>query len=133
MLGFLGAFGVVFLLLGLALRWLGRLNGGMVQGRGGVRMEVVQRLPLGPKQGIAVVRIGGRVIAVSMGEGGVHQVAELSEDDLAQSADADLPTQPALLPVPESFRTLLAAATEHPRTRQLKAVMRTAIDRKSVV
>jgi flagellar biosynthetic protein FliP len=45
-------------------------------------MEVVQRLALGPKQGIAVIRVGERVVAVSVGEGGVNRLFELEENAL---------------------------------------------------
>ena len=40
-------------------------------------LEVIQRLPLGPRQGIAVVRIGEQLVAVSVGEGGVRPIVEL--------------------------------------------------------
>ena len=128
MFSLLSAFGVVFLLLGLALRWLGRLNGVASQGRGNLRMEVVQRLPLGPKQGIAVVRIGDRLLAVSMGEGGVHAVAELGETELAMVNAAPKPVTGGLvLSGPGSFKALLAAASESPRAKRLQAIMRSAI------
>jgi flagellar biogenesis protein FliO len=72
MLGFVSAFGLVLLLLGATLRVLKRFSGGAGMRPSEVRMEVVQRLALGPKQGLAVVRIGDRVMAVSLGEGGVR-------------------------------------------------------------
>ena len=37
-----------------------------------VVVEVVQRIPLGPKTGLAVIRVGEKVMAVSVGEGGVR-------------------------------------------------------------
>lgn len=81
------ALAAVLGLTGVALRMLRRYTVGHTGGAGGVRMEVVQRLALGQRQGIAVVRIGQRVLAVSMGDGGVHTVAELDESDLAADAD----------------------------------------------
>ena len=41
------------------------------------RQQVVHRLPLGPRQGLAIVRIGEQLVAVSVGEGGVRPVLEL--------------------------------------------------------
>jgi flagellar biogenesis protein FliO len=73
--------------MGVAMRVLRKYAMANSSGKGVVKMEIVQRLSLGQRQGIAVVRIGNRLLAVSMGDGGVHQVAELSEADLALSAD----------------------------------------------
>lgn len=74
--------------MGIALRVLRRYAVTNASASGGVKMQVIQRLSLGQRQGLAVVRIGTRVLAVSMGDGGVHQVAELIEDDLGASAGA---------------------------------------------
>jgi flagellar biosynthetic protein FliP len=41
----------------------------------------VQRVPLGPKLSIAVVRVGEKVMAVSIGDGAVHPLFEVSETD----------------------------------------------------
>jgi flagellar biogenesis protein FliO len=73
--------------MGVAMRVLRRYAMTNASRKGSVKMEIIQRLSLGQRQGLAVVRIGTRVLAVSMGEGGVHQVAELSDADLA-STDA---------------------------------------------
>jgi flagellar biogenesis protein FliO len=72
--------------MGIAMRVLRRYAMTNSAARGSVKMEIIQRLTLGQRQGLAVVRIGTRVLAVSMGDGGVHQVAELSEADLAPFA-----------------------------------------------
>jgi len=74
--------------MGIALRVLRRYAVTNASASGGVKMQVIQRLSLGQRQGLAVVRIGTRVLAVSMGDGGVHQVAELIEDDLGSAAGA---------------------------------------------
>jgi len=74
--------------MGVAMRLLRRYAVTNASKKGSVKMEIIQRLSLGQRQGLAVVRIGTRVLAVSMGEGGVHQVAELGEADLASTADA---------------------------------------------
>ena len=77
MLGVLGVLALVLGLLVLTMRYLKRFapNGGA--GLGKVPLEVVQRLALSPKQGIAIVRIGERFVAISMGDGGVRALAEL--------------------------------------------------------
>jgi flagellar biogenesis protein FliO len=74
--------------MGIALRVLRRYAVTNASASGGVQMQVIQRLSLGQRQGLAVVRIGTRVLAVSMGDGGVHQVAELVDDDLASAGGA---------------------------------------------
>lgn len=90
----LGTLIVVLGIMGVALRLLRRYAGG-VPGHGGrVRMEVIQRLALGQKQGIAIVRIGSRVLAVGMGDGGVRPIAELGEGDLTASAQSELGAAP---------------------------------------
>lgn len=73
--------------MGIVMRVLRRYAMSNAAAKGSVRMEIIQRLSLGQRQGIAVVRIGTRVLAVSMGDGGVRQVAELTEGDLAFAAD----------------------------------------------
>ena len=71
-------------LLAVTMRVLRKVSQGSSLGRsrGGVTLEVVQRIALGPRQGIAVVRIGDQLLAVSVGEGGVRAIAEL---DTAES------------------------------------------------
>lgn len=125
MAAFLAAFGIVFLLLGISLRVLKRIGAGGAGRQGGLRMEVVQRLALGPKQGIAVVRIGERLVAVSLGEGGVRPLVELGEEELnalAAVERAALEQEDANAP---RFRAMLNAATAGPGVRQLRAVLRT--------
>lgn len=76
-------------LLAITMRLLRRVTQGVSSGRANVRLEIVQRLPLGPRQGIAVVRIGAQYIAVSAGEGGVRLIAELDEADVTMPASAE--------------------------------------------
>jgi flagellar biosynthetic protein FliP len=81
------AFGVVAALafvlgLGAVCLWaLKRFGAGTLASKTRVPLEVVQRIPLGPKTGLAVVRVGERVMALSVGEGGVRQLFELNEAD----------------------------------------------------
>ena len=49
--------------------------------RARIAIEVVQRISIGPKSTIAVVRVGEKVMAVSMGPDGVRPLFELDESD----------------------------------------------------
>lgn len=82
--GVLLTLGFVLALLGIALKLLRRFAPTSSTGAR-LRMEVVQRLAIGPKQGIAVVRVGERLVAVSVGDGGVRQLFELEHGELATS------------------------------------------------
>lgn len=75
-------------LLAITMRLLRKVSqGGMsVRGGGAIHLEVVQRIALGPRQGIAVVRIADQLVAVSVGEGGVRQIAELDAVPAAATA-----------------------------------------------
>jgi len=84
----------VLALLAITMRVLRKVSHGAALGKakGGVQLEIVQRIALGPRQGIAVVRIGGQLVAVSVGEGGVRAIAELD----AEAANAPAPAREAL-------------------------------------
>lgn len=47
------------------------------------RIQVLERAGIGPRQGVAVVRIDGRQFAVTVGEGGVRMLAELDPESAA--------------------------------------------------
>ena len=101
------ALGLVLVLLGVSLKLLQRLAPGTTRGRVRIPMEVVQRLSLGPKQGIAVVRIGERYVAVSLGEGGVRRLYALTDEEAA------LVAMPAVAPAAAlslDFRTAFKGA-----------------------
>ena len=68
--------GLVLLVAKLAKRFLP----GAVQAEGGNVFTVVQRLPLGQRQGIAIVQRGDLLIGVSVGEGGVRTLFTLQQD-----------------------------------------------------
>ena len=80
-LGVVVALAAVLALMLVAFRLLKRFAPALGAGKSRIPMEVVQRLPLGPRQAIAVVRVGERVLCVSMGEGGVRALAELEDAD----------------------------------------------------
>jgi flagellar biosynthetic protein FliP len=89
LLGILGTLGLVLGLFLVAARVLRSYTSGTMGGSGErIRLEVVQRLALGPKQGIAVVRIGDRTVAVSMGEGGVRHLMDIEEHEAAHAPPA---------------------------------------------
>ncbi|MBY0489613.1 MAG: flagellar type III secretion system pore protein FliP [Gemmatimonadaceae bacterium] len=68
--------------LGALCVWaLKKWGTGAMKGKQRVAVEVVQRVTLGPKTGLAVVRVGEKVMALSVGEGGVRALFELDEAD----------------------------------------------------
>jgi len=80
-IGIIAALAFVLGLIALAVWALKRFSGGALTGRSRLHVEVVQRLPLGPKSGLAIVRVGEKVLAVSVGDGGVHTLFEVDEAD----------------------------------------------------
>ena len=93
--GVLLTLGFVLALLGIALKLLRRFApASSTNSR--LRMEVVQRLALGPKQGIAVVRIGQQFVAVSVGDGGVNRLFDVDKNDVVGTANDDGRGQPTL-------------------------------------
>lgn len=80
-IGILAALAFVLGLIAFVVWLLKRFSGGALTGRNRLQVEVVQRLPLGPKSGLAVVRVGEKVLAVSVGDGGVHTLFEVDEAD----------------------------------------------------
>ena len=85
MVGVLLTLGFVLALLGVALKLLRKFAPTSTSGAR-LRMEIVQRLALGPKQGIAVIRVGDRHVAVSVGDGGIHRLFELEPGEVAEAA-----------------------------------------------
>ena len=86
-----GALAVVLGVLAIAVWALRRVPTG---GRGGQgpALEVLRRVPLGPKQGIAIVRAGERLLVVSVADAGLALLAELPGD--TAPAPAALATPP---------------------------------------
>ena len=77
--------GLVLLVAKLAKRFLP----GAVQAEGGNVFTVVQRLPLGQRQGIAIVQRGNLLIGVSVGEGGVRTLFTLQQDAVGVASVID--------------------------------------------
>ncbi len=82
-------------LLLLALHCLRRLSGGPRARGAGVPLQVVRRIATGPKQGVALLRIGGRVLVVSVATDGTRLLTELTGDDLAQALGDTAPPSAA--------------------------------------
>jgi flagellar biosynthetic protein FliP len=77
-LGVLGVLGFVLALLVLTLRLLKRYAPFANASNQRIPFEVIQRLPLSPKQSLAIVRIGESYVAVSLGEGGVRRITDVA-------------------------------------------------------
>jgi flagellar biosynthetic protein FliP len=109
MLSAAAAFAVTLGLLFLALHLLRRVQGGGAR-RGRVALSVVHRIPTGPRQSVALLRVGDRVLVVSLAEGGATLLTELSGDVLREALEPEAPAAGrASLPPVESFgRQLLA-------------------------
>jgi len=50
-----------------------------------IEIEVLGRASVGPKQGVAVVRIGGQAMVVSVGDGGVRKLSDVAPEALRGS------------------------------------------------
>lgn len=92
----LGVLAALAFVLGLgaiclwALKRFGRVS---LSPKTRVAVEVVQRTSLGPKAGLAIVRVGEKVMAVSVSDGGVRPLFELDEADrLRVLASSQVPT-----------------------------------------
>ncbi|MHB0949217.1 MAG: flagellar type III secretion system pore protein FliP [Gemmatimonadaceae bacterium] len=118
LLGGLLATGFVLLLIGVGARFMRRLLPGLRAGGTGVPLQVVQRLALSPRQGVALVRVGERVVALSTGEGGVHRLFELDDADARRLVPQAAPVvdavaapvvDPLAVPVAEPVRGVAAA------------------------
>jgi flagellar biosynthesis protein FliP len=96
-------------LVALTMRVLRRVAspGGVLAGkRGEVTLEVVQRIGLGPRQGIAIVRIADQLVAVSVGDGGVRPIVEL---DVVPQESAEAVRQPIVDGAARGFAPSLVA------------------------
>jgi flagellar biosynthetic protein FliP len=111
MVGAIAAFGFVLALLGVALKVLQRFAPGVRGAGSALRMEIVQRMALGPKQGIAVIRVGDRLLAVSVGDGGVRLLQEVTGVEMETAKEP----------------TLILPAFARPSVRGLGAMVRQAL------
>ena len=84
--GLVLTFALVMTLVIVTMRLLRGVSQRAAVSRGGMKLEVVQRVALGPRQGIAIVRVGDQTLAVSVGDGGVRTLAELDEAEAVEPA-----------------------------------------------
>ena len=111
MLGVLGTLAFVLVLLGIALKLLRRFAPATTSGRGArFPLEVVQRLALGPKQGIALVRIGDRMVAVSVGDGGIRRLLDVEDVTQPEAASSQRPATSAAASGGIDFRAAMRSA-----------------------
>ena len=87
MLSGLGSLCVTLGLLALALWALRRLTPGARPEAGGVPLEILRRIGTGPKQAVALLRVGGRVLVVSLADDGIRLLAELDGHDRLQALE----------------------------------------------
>ena len=81
-----GALAITLGLLALAVRLLARLHAGPRGVGRGVPIQVVQRVMVGPRQGVAVLRVADRVLVVSIAESGIRLLTELDQAALGEEA-----------------------------------------------
>ncbi len=97
----LGALAVTIGLLMLAMRLLKRLQQQQSgAGNGPARLQLLQRLAVGPKQGVGLLRVGDRVLVISISEQGSRMLTELDGPE----REAALAPAPAELPSVAMFR-----------------------------
>jgi flagellar biosynthetic protein FliP len=79
----------------LAMHLLRRAQAGALLGGGGhgLPLKVLRRVPLGPKQGVALLQVGERVLLVSVADGGAHLLAELGAEEREQALAAQAPSK----------------------------------------
>lgn len=84
----LGGIGSALMVLGVSLALFGavlwlvkRLTGAPIGGRGTFPLEVLGRVAVGPRQGVTALRVGRRVVLVSVGEGGVRPLLDLPGEE----------------------------------------------------
>jgi flagellar biosynthetic protein FliP len=90
------ALAVTLGVLAFALRLLRRLQDRAAARGGGVPLRVIERVPVGPRQGVALLQVGERVLVVSVAEPGVALLAELDAEASARAlaAPAAAPAAP---------------------------------------
>ncbi|MDH5588462.1 MAG: flagellar type III secretion system pore protein FliP [Gemmatimonadota bacterium] len=110
----LGVFAALAFVLGLVVilaqvaRRVAPRSGGSNQH---TRIEVLSRVGLAPRQGLATVRVGGRTALVSYGDGGVRYLLDVDLDEAGKAAEDDASAAPEATSVDgRSFPLLLERA-----------------------
>ncbi len=111
--GYAGMIGTLAFVLGLIMlvaRLAKRFLPGAVQASGGDAFSVIQRIPLGQRQGIAIVQRGDLLIGVSVGDGGVRTLFTLPQS--APTPHAGLVPGPEHAPL-EQLTSVTATGALH--------------------
>jgi flagellar biosynthetic protein FliP len=98
-IGLFAALAVTLVLCGAALWLLRRFAPGALAAGRGLTLRVLQRVSLGPRQGVALLQVGERVLLVSMTDAGASLLGEIDGDDRARAL-AGAPALPAFPPSP---------------------------------
>jgi flagellar biosynthetic protein FliP len=92
---------LVLALMALLVRMVKGVRPGLFSPRSEMALEVVSRLPLAQRQGIAVLRFQDRLLLVSYGEGGIRLLKEelddVEDEDQITAAEAELKFPPDTL------------------------------------
>jgi flagellar biosynthetic protein FliO len=100
---FIGLLVVVGLAVGLG--WAAkRLNAKRLLGGKGRHLQVIETVALAPKRSLALVRLGGQVLVLGVGEHDISQLAQLPAEVL------DRPAPPAAPAAPTPFAQALEQA-----------------------
>ncbi|MEO8199717.1 MAG: flagellar type III secretion system pore protein FliP [Gemmatimonadota bacterium] len=86
-LGLVAALAITFGLLALAVRLLRKMQGGSFSGGDGVPFRILRRISVGPKQGVALLRVNDRVLVISVADGGARLLTELEGEGLRQALE----------------------------------------------
>jgi flagellar biosynthetic protein FliP len=126
MLGALGSLLVTLGFLGLAL-WLVKrwVPGARFAGNGGIPLEILRRVSTGPKQGVALLRVGERVLVLSVSDRGSQLLTELDGADRVQALDGArglVSVKPSWTP-PEASRKMAGVFKAIPFLMLLLAVL----------
>lgn len=89
--GVVAALAVTLGLLAIALHLLKRFQTSSARGARGLELSIVRRVMIGPKQGVALLRVGERVLVVGIAESGISLLTELSGDALTRTLEPPAP------------------------------------------
>ena len=98
-IGLFAALAVTLGLCGAALWLLRRFAPGALAASRGLTLRVLQRVSIGPRQGVAVLQVGERVLLVSMTDAGASLLTEIEGGD-RDRALAGAPALPAFAAAP---------------------------------
>jgi flagellar biosynthetic protein FliP len=110
-LGVVAALAITLGLLALALQLIKRLQNPSGWGGRGVPLQVLKRIAVGPRQGVALLRVADRVLVVSIAENGTRLLTELKDQALGEAlAPAPPEREPRAFRLPQWSRLALIAA-----------------------